>query len=232
MGCWEMHLYLAPGTPWHTRFDTKSQKYGKLFTSLRHHRASFTCLELLQCALRRIESLGWRKGWGFFQRGGAVRRCRGRVRGGVRGAEHATRRRHAQVYPHRTRHWHQWRHEVTRERGVRTRFVLFKSILPRFTQVPVTEKRCLIALHWRHMGVGATQSINLSIACSNACSGYQQHHKSSKHRINSSSARQNGRHFADDIFRCIFVNDNVGILNKTSLKFVPEGPIDYNPASV
>ena len=35
--------------------------------------------------------------------------------------------------------------------------------------------------------------------------------------------RQNGRHFADDIFKCIFLNENsIGI----SLKFVPDGSID------
>ena len=37
--------------------------------------------------------------------------------------------------------------------------------------------------------------------------------------------RQNGRHFADDIFRCIFLNDNVWISIKISLKFVPKGQI-------
>ena len=31
--------------------------------------------------------------------------------------------------------------------------------------------------------------------------------------INTSLAEQNGRHFADDIFRCNFVNKNVFILN-------------------
>ena len=34
-------------------------------------------------------------------------------------------------------------------------------------------------------------------------------------------AGQNGRHFANDIFRCIFVNEKFDILNKISLKFVP-----------
>ena len=36
----------------------------------------------------------------------------------------------------------------------------------------------------------------------------------------------NGCHFPDDIFRLIFVNENVLILIKASLKFVPKGPID------
>ena len=32
---------------------------------------------------------------------------------------------------------------------------------------------------------------------------------------------QNGRHFADDIFKCIFLNENIWIWLKISLKFVP-----------
>ena len=46
------------------------------------------------------------------------------------------------------------------------------------------------------------------------------------------SPGQNGRHFADDIFRCIFVNEKVCILMKISLKFVPKGPIYSNPAFI
>ena len=44
--------------------------------------------------------------------------------------------------------------------------------------------------------------------------------------------RQNGRHFADDIFKCIFLNENVSIAIKISLKFVPKGQINNIPASV
>ena len=43
---------------------------------------------------------------------------------------------------------------------------------------------------------------------------------------------QNARHFADDLFRCIFVNEKVCILIKISLKFVPMGPVNNNPALV
>ena len=46
------------------------------------------------------------------------------------------------------------------------------------------------------------------------------------------SSRQNGRHFADDIFKCIFLNENVWIPIKISLKFVPNGPINDIPALV
>ena len=37
-------------------------------------------------------------------------------------------------------------------------------------------------------------------------------------------------HFADDIFKCIFLNENVWIPVKISLKYVPEGPINNIPA--
>ena len=43
--------------------------------------------------------------------------------------------------------------------------------------------------------------------------------------INTLRLRQNGRHFPDDIFKCIFLNENVLILIKISLKFVPKGQI-------
>ena len=44
--------------------------------------------------------------------------------------------------------------------------------------------------------------------------------------------RQNGRHFADNPFKCIFLNENVWILLKISLKFVLKCPIHKNPALV
>ena len=48
--------------------------------------------------------------------------------------------------------------------------------------------------------------------------------------FNTSSLRQNGRH-PDDIFKCIFLNKNVWISIRISLKFVPKVPID-NKASL
>ena len=51
-------------------------------------------------------------------------------------------------------------------------------------------------------------------------------------RFNTLRPRQNGRHFADDIFKCIFFNENVSIAIKISLKFVPKGPINNIPALV
>ena len=50
--------------------------------------------------------------------------------------------------------------------------------------------------------------------------------------INTLRPRQNGQHFPDNIFQCIFVNDSVWILNTSWLKFVHRGPIDNNTALV
>ena len=44
--------------------------------------------------------------------------------------------------------------------------------------------------------------------------------------INSLRPRQNGCYNADDIFKCIFLNENVWFPTKISLKFVPKCPIN------
>ena len=51
-------------------------------------------------------------------------------------------------------------------------------------------------------------------------------------RVSTLWPRQNGRHFPDAIFKCIFLNENVWISLKISLKFVPKGPINNIPALV
>ena len=50
--------------------------------------------------------------------------------------------------------------------------------------------------------------------------------------VNTLRPRQNGRHFVDDTFKCIFMNENVKISIKNSLKFVPKGPFNNNSALV
>ena len=50
--------------------------------------------------------------------------------------------------------------------------------------------------------------------------------------VNTLRPRENGRHFADDIFKCIFANKSLWIPIKISLKFVPKGPINNIPALV
>ena len=50
--------------------------------------------------------------------------------------------------------------------------------------------------------------------------------------LNTLRPRQNGRHFADNIFKCMFLNENVWIPIKVSLKFIPKGPINNISALV
>ena len=56
--------------------------------------------------------------------------------------------------------------------------------------------------------------------------------KSHKSPLTPLRPRHNGRHFPDDIFKCIFLNENVYISIKISLKFASRGEINNNPALV
>ena len=48
--------------------------------------------------------------------------------------------------------------------------------------------------------------------------------------INTLRPRQNGRHFADDIFKRVFLNEKIWIPIEISRKFVPKGSIRNIPA--
>ena len=50
--------------------------------------------------------------------------------------------------------------------------------------------------------------------------------------INTLRLRQDGRHFPDNILKCVFLNENVWNLIKISLRFVPAGSINNSPALV
>ena len=50
--------------------------------------------------------------------------------------------------------------------------------------------------------------------------------------FNTLRPRQHGRHFTDNTFKRIFLNENVRISLKISLKFVPKGPINNIPSLV
>ena len=50
--------------------------------------------------------------------------------------------------------------------------------------------------------------------------------------FNTLRPRRNGQHFADDIFKRIFFNENAWISIEIPLKFVPKGPIYNIPALV
>ena len=46
------------------------------------------------------------------------------------------------------------------------------------------------------------------------------------HILNTLGPRQNGCHYADDNFKCIFINGIIYILIHISFKFVPNGPVN------
>ena len=50
--------------------------------------------------------------------------------------------------------------------------------------------------------------------------------------VNTLRPKQNGRHFADDSIKCIFLNEHIWISIEISLKFVPKGPNNNIPALV
>ena len=50
--------------------------------------------------------------------------------------------------------------------------------------------------------------------------------------INTMKPEQNGRHFADGIFKCIFLIENLHIWIEISLEYIPEGSMDNNSALV
>ena len=55
---------------------------------------------------------------------------------------------------------------------------------------------------------------------------FDQNAKCDRSILNSSSSEQNGRHFADNIFKYIFMNKNLRILMQISLKFLSRVAID------
>ena len=52
------------------------------------------------------------------------------------------------------------------------------------------------------------------------------------HIFNTWGPKHNGRHFPDEFFKCIFLNENAWISIKVPLKFVPKGSIINIPALV
>ena len=83
----------------------------------------------------------------------------------------------------------------------------------------------MLRLYWYPAGSGYDLQNNvLHLQSSVGCYVYS--------HVNTLRPRQDGRHFADDIFVCIFFNEKCCILIKCSLKYVRKGPIDNNPALV
>ena len=91
-----------------------------------------------------------------------------------------------------------------------------------FIDVPLCCPRRFMRTH-----MWSVNTLNNEMSSADPCSA-----EHGDKNINSLRPRHNGRHFADDIFRCIFLNENAWILIKISLKFVPKGSINNIPALV
>ena len=82
------------------------------------------------------------------------------------------------------------------------------------------------------MKLPSSECRNSSLIISQHCFSNKPYGVTGPQWINILRPRQNGRHYADDMFKCIFLNENVWISIKISLKFVPKGPINNIPLLV
>ena len=80
---------------------------------------------------------------------------------------------------------------------------------------------CDMVLMWHHYRVATTLSGRWNDACVNG-----------QNKVNTLRPRQDGRYFADDVLKYIFLNENVWISLKIPLKVVPRGPNNNIPALV
>ena len=78
-----------------------------------------------------------------------------------------------------------------------------------------------ILVHW-HLDFEIAQLLMMKVTSLMRCSC----------NLHTLRSRQNGRHFPDDIFKWILLNENVWISIKISLKFVPMGPMNNITALV
>ena len=81
-----------------------------------------------------------------------------------------------------------------------------------------------VSIWWRHHVVTGPQWWQFEIGPSNDLVHWG--------NVNSLRPIRNRRHFADEIFKCIFLNENVWIALKISLEFVPKVRINNIPALV
>ena len=105
-------------------------------------------------------------------------------------------------------------------------FLQTVEILPNGIKEDSSIPHCQIHYCWLHEESGHYQPCLWPTCISPETFWYQ-------HRwVNSSLHGQNDRHFADDNFKCIFMNKNVCILIEISLNILPKGPTYNKPALV
>ena len=104
----------------------------------------------------------------------------------------------------------------------RIQFIYYREINDQYFSAPLPELLSVIIQH-----IMASQRI-----INTKLQAIPEWWVSGRQDANSSPPGQNGCHFADDNFRCVFVNEKFFIFINISLKFIPKGPIDNNPALV
>ena len=95
---------------------------------------------------------------------------------------------------------------------------------PLFSIPTVSHDACLVQIWWFKLKSVKNYHVDKGML-TDVCK--QQQYPFS---LNTLRPRQNRRHFADDMFKCIFLNENVWIPIEISLKFVPKGSINNNPS--
>ena len=95
------------------------------------------------------------------------------------------------------------------------------KILPNGRQVPV-DTTCWWPVDRQSQGISNHHIDLVSLECYSLSTG----------RLNTLRLRQNGHHFVDHVFKCIFLNENVWVSHKISFKFGHKVPIDNIPAVI
>ena len=115
-------------------------------------------------------------------------------------------------------------------RGYSVRFWIGCSAPPVYTKRYKGQKRGVETIHfaqfWWASVTTKTSAFGLGF-CLLSPTGHVFHtaRENMIKSYNSFPPGQNGCHFADDIFRCIFVSEKICILIEISLKFVSKGPM-------
>ena len=104
--------------------------------------------------------------------------------------------------------------------------IAIKTSLKLVPKGPITNIPALVQImDWRRPGDKPLSETMMVRSLTHICVTWPQW-------VNTLRPRQNGRHFADDTFKRIFLDENIRISIKISLKFVPKGPINNIPALV
>ena len=102
--------------------------------------------------------------------------------------------------------------------------LIFKIPIPGKDGLYIETGHCTFP-YWANLGSDLCSQMTLLAHNDDTASKQRLH-------VNTLRPRQSECHLADDIFKCIFLSENVWIPIKISLKYVPKGPTNNIPALV